>query len=543
MKKKQQLTTALLVAPALVLPVSAATATTDTAVDLGQSSMIAPASKATDQATPTVASSPVASAEPTAEATEATPTAEASAEPTVTAAPVESPSLSPSPTTASPSESPTPEPEETPTEPAPTPSPEETPEQPTPTPTPEAPDNPDNPDEPDEPTPTPEPTEPENPEEPTPTPTPEEPDPKEPQPSFDAEEQTIVVGETYDFQVTGVPTPESEVQFTLTNSANVVIELRDSDGELKGYVIRTADKNGHVTLTLNTAGLAPGEYVLTAKTSEGTEITTKVIIAPTPIPEPTEPENPEEPVNPLPPEQPTEPEQPVDPITPEQPVDPTPPVQPVDPVQPTYPEEPALPDVPETPVLPPLVPNQPETPSIPYNPADPNIEALPITTPDPAPATGVQEEAVEPANVVVALREATRIPENLANSADAPERPTSSLEFDSNNLEAQVPQARENSGSTQSREFSSNLQAGAAPSREAVAKDLQTGQNQGVAPSRTAEASASAEATDQPEQADEASSNSNLVAPFLSVAILALLGGASWFILAKRRKNKDEEEA
>lgn len=536
MKKKQQLTTALLVAPALVLPVSAATATTDTAVDLEQSSIIAPASEATDQATPTVASSPVASAEPMAEATaEATPTAEASAEPTATATQVESPSPSPSPTTDSPTESPTPEPKETPTEPAPTPSPEETPEQPTPTPTP----TPEVPDNPDEPTPTPEPTEPENPEEPTPTPTPEEPAPEEPQPSFEAEEQTIVVGETYDFQVTGVPTPESEVQFTLTTSANIVIELRDSDGELKGYVIRTADENGHVTLTLNTAGLEPGEYVLTAKTSDGTEITTKVIIAPTPIPEPTEPENPEEPVNPLPPEQPTEPEQPVDPVSPEQPVDPTLPVQPVDPVQPTYPEEPALPDVPETPVLPPLVPNQPETPAVPDNPADPNIEALPITTADPA--TGVQEEAVEPANVVVALREATRIPENLANSTDAPERPTSSLEFDGN-LEAQVPQARENSGSIQSREFSSNLQAGPAPSREAVAQDLQTSRNQDVAPSRTAEASASAEATDQPEQTDEASSNSNLVAPFLSAAVLALLGGAGWFILANRRKNKDEEE-
>lgn len=130
---------------------------------------------------------------------------------------------------------------------------------------------------------------------------------------------------------------------------------------LKAYIIRAADENGEVILTLDTQGLAPGEYTLTATVGDK-EVTTKIIVSPLES-EPTDPVDPVVPV------------EPVEPVVPEQPV------EPVEPAEPVVPTEPIQPEVPAEPA--PTKPLQPESPAPaepvePTNPANPAIENLPV---------------------------------------------------------------------------------------------------------------------------------------------------------------------
>lgn len=529
MKKSQTLATALLIAPTLALPLATASAESLPATDTTDQAIFAPASAATLAASePLAPAEPLATAEPTA-----------TTKPTTTVAPAPSKPATPIPhetalptaeATATPSEAPSPEPSET-SAPSPTPSPEETvaPTEPEPTSAPT--DSPVEPVEPETPV---EPVDPEVPVEPTPTP--EEPAPEEPAPAFAEEEQTLIEGDVHEFQVTGVPTADAEVKFTLTDSANVVIELRDADGELKAYIIRTADENGEVILTLDTQGLAPGEYTLTATVGDK-EVTTKIIVSPSES-EPTDPVDPVVPEQPIEPVEPVEPVQPVDPVVPEQPVEPVEPADPVVPTEPIQPEVPAEP-APTDPALPESP--APTEPLEPTNPANPAIENLPVTEEHQLEATDL--DTAEPTNIIEALREpaATRIPDTLSSATATPQRETASREF-SETLEALIPGARENS-TLESREFTSKLQAGAAPGRQADAQDLQNGDTASPAPARTEQGSqdsTSSQADADTEQA--ASSTFDWFKALFAAPGASFIGLAAWLILGKRRKKKDEEE-
>ncbi|WP_237187408.1 hypothetical protein [Rothia nasimurium] len=565
MKKSQTLATALLVAPTLALPLATASAESLPATDTTDQAIFAPASAATLAASEPLASAePLATAEPTATTeptTEPTvePSATATAEPTTTVAPAPSESATPIPhetalptaeATTTPSEAPSPEPSET-SAPSPTPSPEETvaPTEPEPTSAPT--DSPVEPVEPENPAPT-DPVEPETPVEPVdpevpvePTPTPEEPAPEEPAPAFVEEEQTLIVGDVHDFQVTGVPTADAEVKFTLTDSANVVIELRDADGELKAYIIRTADENGEVILTLDTQGLAPGEYTLTATVGDK-EVTTKIIVSPSES-EPTDPVDPvvpEQPVEPVDPVVPVEPVEPVEPVQPVDPVVPEQPVEPVEPAEPVVPTEPIQPEVPAEPA--PTEPLQPESPAPaepvePTNPANPASENLPVTEEHQLEATDL--DTAEPTNIIEALREpaATRIPDTLSSATATPQRETASREF-SETLEALIPGGRENS-TLESREFTSNLQAGAVPGRQADAQDLQNGNTASPAPARTEQGSqdsTSSQADADTEQA--ASSTFDWFKALFAALGASFIGLAAWLVFGGRRKDKNKKE-
>lgn len=541
MKKSQTLATALLVAPTLALPLATASAESLPATDTTDQAIFAPASAATLAASEPLASAePLATAEPTATTEPTTepavePSATATAEPTTTVAPAPSESATPNPhetalptaeATATPSEAPSPEPSET-SAPSPTPSPEETvtPTEPEPTNAPT--DSPVEPVEPENPAPT-DPVKPETPVEPVdpkvpvePTPTPEEPTPEEPSPAFTEEEQTLIVGDVHNFQVTGVPTADAEVKFTFTNSANVVIELRDADGQLKAYIIRTANEKGEVILSLDTQGLAPGEYTLTASVGDK-EVSTKIIVSPSES-EPTDP------VDPVVPEQPVEPVEPVEPVQPVDPVVPTEPIQPEVPAEPA-PTDPALPESP--------APTEPVEPTTPANPA---IENLPVTEEHQLEATDL--DTAEPTNIIEALREpaATRIPDTLSSATATPQRETASREF-SETLEALIPGARENN-TLESREFTSNLQAGAAPGRQADAQDLQNGDTASPAPARTEQGSQDSTSSQADADTEQAVSGTFDWFKALFAAIGAgFIGLATWLIFGKRRKDKNKEE-
>ncbi|TFU21882.1 hypothetical protein E4U03_07680 [Rothia nasimurium] len=152
-------------------------------------------------------------------------------------------------------------------------------------------------------------------------------------------------------------------------------------------------------------------------------------------------------------------------------------------------------------------------------------------------------DTAEPTNIIEALREpaATRIPDTLSSATATPQRETASREF-SETLEALIPGARENS-TLESREFTSNLQAGAAPGRQANAQDLQNGDTASPAPARTEQGSQDSTSSQADADTERAVSGTfDWFKALFAVLGASFIGLTAWLVFGGRRKDKNKKE-
>ncbi|MFW0119832.1 FlgD immunoglobulin-like domain containing protein, partial [Rothia sp. P5764] len=164
---------------------------------------------------------------------------------------------------------------------------------------------------------------------PTPIPAPSDPPiddtPVPAPPTFSEEDVTIIQGSNKEFVVSGYQESGVEVTFTLRDSSDSVVEIRNSSGDLVSEITRETNEDGLVKFTLDTSDLPLGVYVLTAAAVDTESATSKIQVQAPPVETPAPPvETPAPPVEtPAPPV-----ETPAPPVsTPPPPVEtPTPPV-------------------------------------------------------------------------------------------------------------------------------------------------------------------------------------------------------------------------
>lgn len=147
---------------------------------------------------------------------------------------------------------------------------------------------------------------------PTPIPAPSDPPiddtPVPAPPTFSEEDVTIIQGSNKEFVVSGYQESGVEVTFTLRDSSDSVVEIRNSSGDLVSEITRETNEDGLVKFTLDTSDLPLGVYVLTAAAVDTESATSKIQVQAPPVETPAPPvETPAPPVKAITPALPEEP--------------------------------------------------------------------------------------------------------------------------------------------------------------------------------------------------------------------------------------------